>query len=107
MAEQLPPMGGAELVAALKNSTWSSYLYVGKASDKGWKNAVTAEGFLARVRVYQARDKDALDGSGISVTAGKPGVVFGWGETPVKRLTKTQCADLGTVMQAIVDGQKS
>jgi hypothetical protein len=101
MAETLPPMTQEELLKALGNDTWKSYVYIGKAGDKGWRVARAAEAFLARVRAYLVKKADLLDGT--EIEKNKPGIVFGWGAKPVKYLTQAQCKDLLIVMEEITE----
>lgn len=91
MAESLPPMTLEELLAALENPHFSSYVYFGKEADKGWKVALAAQRYVPCLRVYRVSDSLKKDvRNKFDVTGAKSGVVFDFGTRVKATLTRTQ-----------------
>lgn len=105
MAETLPPLTSKDLALALKNPSFSVYLYIGKDTDKGWQVANAAFGVLPALRIYLVANRDL-----IQEWAGGPrttGVVFGYGPVPNRFLTPPESEDLLVVVDAIKAARES
>jgi hypothetical protein len=89
----------ADLRKDITNDSFSSYFYVGDASDVGWENAELAYGLFSRLRVYLIKDASTIK----EWTGSKRprGVVFGWGATPRKYLNQDAAEDLKELILAI------
>ncbi len=53
MAETLPPLSTSELLTALDNPHFSSYIFMGAKSEKGWLVARAAHELLPALRIYR------------------------------------------------------
>jgi hypothetical protein len=106
MAETLPPMTLNQLDAALANPNFSSYAYIGRKSDVGWKLAVGAQGYIPAVRVYLVGDavKQAFR-QAYGVGPQKAGIAFDFQKNAKIQLTKKQCEDALTVLNSIRDAR--
>jgi hypothetical protein len=101
--ETLPPLTPQDLKGPLENPTFSVYLYVGKGSETGWKNAELAFKLLPRLRIYLVRDLDLIEEW---VDNRRPkGVVFGFGPEPKRLLNKGEAEDLRVVLEEIMDAR--
>jgi hypothetical protein len=98
--ETLPPLTVKDLERAFENPTFSTYVFVGDASDDGSENAEMAFGLIARLRVYRAARHDLLRADWLG--GGRPsGIAFDWKGKPVRFLSPAEAKDLKLVIAAI------
>jgi hypothetical protein len=104
--ETLPPLRAEDLERDFQNPTFSTYVFVGEADDKGWESAKLAFGLIPRLRIYRADRDDRLRDRWLG--GGRPkGIAFDWDGNAVVHLTATQARDLGEVVKAIEAARKS
>jgi hypothetical protein len=108
-AHSLPPVTVEEVQRAIDDPSFSVYVYVGKASDRGWKVADFAFGLLARLRIYRAVSHGNLDPAWLDArrsNGAKPrGIVFGWDAVVDRYLDKAETESLEVVLKAIRDAR--
>ncbi len=98
-------MTADELEAQLKNSNFTTYVYVGQESDRGWRVATTAAGLQAALLVFRAMNLTQVERWTGTATQVK-GIVFGWSDKVVKLLNEEQADDLMEVLNANEEAAK-
>jgi len=94
-----------ELRRALTHEGWTSYLYVGRASDRAWKEAKFLEHLMAGYRCYLIPDgkKAAIEELGLPANA--KGLVVGSGGQPVVSLSAAKTKTARDIWRAVLSVQ--
>jgi hypothetical protein len=94
VAESLPPLTTDELLTALDNPHFISYLYFGAANDAGWKVAIGAQRFSPGLRSYRiAAEKQAEVKRALKINGNPKGALLDFGRSVVSKLNKAQAED--------------
>ena len=103
MAEELPPLTVQNLLDALANPNFKSYVYIGSATDRAWNLAKSAQNMLAGLRVYLVTTKVLGDQvrARFQVEPQFVGIVFGRGTDVKGKLPPAQTEDFLTLCEAI------
>ncbi len=102
MVNSLPPLSLAELVAEIEDPTFTSYVYIGAGSDKGWGIAKGAQKMIANVRVFRVAPAQGAEvRAEFSVPPSTVGIVFGFGRDVTARLNQATADDALKVFEAI------
>ncbi len=102
MAESVPPMTVDELLKALDNPHFSSYLYFGSAREAGWNTAIGVQRFTPGLRVYRLTGEEAGEVKKKLGISGNPkGVVLDFQRGVIARLNKPQAEDALKIMDEV------
>lgn len=93
----------AGLQTALPHPDWTSYLYVGRASERGWKEARFLEFLMPAYRAYLIPESKRGDLALLGLPTNAKGVVVGPGGAPVKTLSSAKARDMIAVANAIAE----